>query len=611
MPVHTGYDGNKKEEPKCYARWGSTGKKYYYTCNNEDAREKAKAKATAQGKAIRASGWQGKVKIYGEGGNPMDVKKDRDKKDSLEKKQEELRGSLSLVYPDYWVICTFEDAIIASDDKGTGTYEILYSKNEEGEITFGTPKEVTESYTKKRLFSEAFDFSNVEKLKETIKGIESIIDTWGSWAGSYTACVDALADKPGITDPEALCAWLHFQAEGKWPGEKRASKGAELTGPIVLKDDVQRIAFAAVLVPGEPDYDFDKGEKILTKEEIEKVAHKWLEDYGNIDYMHGLNNVAVPIETYLLPMEWEVEAYGKKMKLPTGTWVMGAKIKKDEVWKKIESGELTGFSIMGIKETALKQLAETASKGKDISDELIASFKKTLIKDLGENWLVPVVSIIDEACVPKSKFFAIKSKEEDIDRKGIIDKIMNIFNNTEKKGRIISEATFGDLKKAFESLGKLIKKAEGERGEDKNKKSKDGDIEMKDEEVKELVEKTIDEKLKPIAEQIETIGKSLEKGEKADEDIDKKKKEKEEADVKAKKEKEEKEKKEKEEKDISNEELIKSLTGRIGNLEKLVKKGKSNAIKGDDNLEDEDDSNKKKEDDNRDSMGRSKKKRFQ
>jgi len=301
-------------------------------------------------------------------------------------------------------------------------------------------------------------------------------------------------------------------------------------------------------------------------------------------------------------MEWEVEAYGKKMLLPVGTWIMGAKVKDDEVWKKIESGELTGFSIMGIRETAFKQLTETASKGKDISKELIASLKKTLIKDLGEHWLVPVVSIVDEACVPKSKFFSIKSKEKD--KEGIIDKIMKMFNGSEKKGRIISESTFGDLKKAFESLGKLIKKAEGER-EEKIKKEKEGDIEMKDEEVKELVEKTIDEKLKPIAENIEKISESLkEKDELSDEEKEKAEK--------AKKEKEEKEKKEKEEKDISNEELIKSLTEKVGEIEKIVKKGKSNAIKGDDNLEGEEEDSLKTEleKDNRDTMGRSKKKRF-
>ena len=566
MPVHTGYDGNKKTEPKCYAQWGGSGKKYYYTCNNESARDKAKEKAVAQGQAARASGWQEK-KINTEGGISMAMKKERDKKDSLEKKQEQIRESLYKVYPNYWVICTFEDAIIANDGTGIGTYEIAYSRDIDGNITFGTPKEVTEVYLEKRLSSESFVFSDMEKMKSTVKGIESIIDTWKERA-------------------------------------KKAFEGAELTGPIVMKDDVQKIVFAAVLVPGEPDYDFDKGEKILTKEEVERVAHKWMEDYRNIDVMHNLNNSAVPIETYLLPMEWEVEAYGEKMKLPMGTWIMGAKVKEDEVWKKIDSGELTGFSVMGIRETAFKQLAEIASKGKDITKELIASLKKTLIKDLGENWLVPVVSIVDEACVPKSKFFAIKSKEKDAEKEGIIDKIMKMFNGTEKKGRIISEATFGDLKKAFESLGKLIKKAEGERKE-KIEKEKEGDIEMKDEEVKELVEKTIDEKLKPIAEEIGKISKSLEK--EGDTEGDK---EKEAEEAKAKKEKEEKEKKEKEEKDISNDELIKGLTEKVEGLEKLVKKGQSNAIKGDDTLNTEDDPNKKKEDDNRDAMGRSKKKRF-
>ena len=47
----------------------------------------------------------------------------------------------------------------------------------------------------------------------------------------------------------------------------------------------------------------DKGEEILTVEEVERVAHKWMLEYGNIDYMHGLNNVAKPVETFLLPMD--------------------------------------------------------------------------------------------------------------------------------------------------------------------------------------------------------------------------------------------------------------------------------------------------------------------
>jgi hypothetical protein len=49
--------------------------------------------------------------------------------------------------------------------------------------------------------------------------IKHIIAAWPKWAGSFTRCVQILQGKPGIYDPEPLCAWLHKQAEGKWPAE--------------------------------------------------------------------------------------------------------------------------------------------------------------------------------------------------------------------------------------------------------------------------------------------------------------------------------------------------------------------------------------------------------
>jgi len=47
MPVQLG-----KDKTNCFARWGRSGKKYYYTCGNETARNKAKQKAYEQGLAI-------------------------------------------------------------------------------------------------------------------------------------------------------------------------------------------------------------------------------------------------------------------------------------------------------------------------------------------------------------------------------------------------------------------------------------------------------------------------------------------------------------------------------------------------------------------------------
>jgi len=55
MPSITG-----KDSKGCFARWGKTGKKYYYRCGNKAARKRAKALADAQRTAIFSSGYTGR-----------------------------------------------------------------------------------------------------------------------------------------------------------------------------------------------------------------------------------------------------------------------------------------------------------------------------------------------------------------------------------------------------------------------------------------------------------------------------------------------------------------------------------------------------------------------
>lgn len=55
MPVTYG-----KDSLGPFYRWGEHGKKYRYTPNNKQSREKAKEKAKKQGIAIHASGWKGR-----------------------------------------------------------------------------------------------------------------------------------------------------------------------------------------------------------------------------------------------------------------------------------------------------------------------------------------------------------------------------------------------------------------------------------------------------------------------------------------------------------------------------------------------------------------------
>lgn len=54
MPVHRSKDGDGP-----YYQWGGSGKKYHYEPGNRKSREDAKKKAERQGRAARASGYQG------------------------------------------------------------------------------------------------------------------------------------------------------------------------------------------------------------------------------------------------------------------------------------------------------------------------------------------------------------------------------------------------------------------------------------------------------------------------------------------------------------------------------------------------------------------------
>ena len=91
------------------------------------------------------------------------------------------------------------DALVTAVKRGDGG----------GSMTRAQMLEAVKTLRDQGLFAEARKQGN----------IQAIIDAWDEWAGSFTRCVEQLRGKEGITNPEALCAWLHREATGKWPAE--------------------------------------------------------------------------------------------------------------------------------------------------------------------------------------------------------------------------------------------------------------------------------------------------------------------------------------------------------------------------------------------------------
>jgi len=172
---------------------------------------------------------------------------------------------------------------------------------------------------------------------------------------------------------------------------------SELIAPVVQKNDDKRIVYGPVLIPNEPDHDGDR----VTVEKIEEVAHKFHEMYGNVDLQHSLNNVGKMVESYIAPTDL---TFGE-VTVPKGSWMMGVRVTDEASWEAVKSGKLTGFSIMGIRSAVMKSKEMTA-------DEIQAATKRTTLKDLGDDWIVNAVSLVDEPAVPKAKFLVIKSKQD-------------------------------------------------------------------------------------------------------------------------------------------------------------------------------------------------------
>lgn len=115
------------------------------------------------------------------------------------------------------------------------------------------------------------------------------------------------------------------------------------TAEFVAKNQEQRVVTAPVLLPDREDRHGD----VIPKENIEEVAYKFLADYQNVDVMHTLKNVGVPVESYITPTDLTFEMDGQEKSVPQGTWMLSVKVQDDEVWRAVKNGELTGFSIYG------------------------------------------------------------------------------------------------------------------------------------------------------------------------------------------------------------------------------------------------------------------------
>ncbi len=100
----------------------------------------------------------------------------------------------------------------------------------------------------------------------------------------------------------------------------------------------QQIVFGEVDVPDRRDTDGN----FMTAETIEKMAHDFLSNKRNaqISKAHdGTPDKGCVVESFI--------AREGDPDFAAGSWVVGVHVPDAKIWKSIEAGELTGFSIEG------------------------------------------------------------------------------------------------------------------------------------------------------------------------------------------------------------------------------------------------------------------------
>ena len=145
---------------------------------------------------------------------------------------------------------------------------------------------------------------------------------------------------------------------------------------VFLEKDNKHIVMGAVLIPDMPIYRNQDGEEFylqFSSATIEKLAHDFLRMGRNFNfsYQHeeDVKGISV-IESWIVndPKRDKCSIFG--IDVPSGTWMMAAKVDNEEMWEKIRNGAAKGFSVEAIvnldeiklKKENTKEMAEEKDK---------------------------------------------------------------------------------------------------------------------------------------------------------------------------------------------------------------------------------------------------------
>ena len=128
-------------------------------------------------------------------------------------------------------------------------------------------------------------------------------------------------------------------------------KDEEEKTQVFLESNERHMVYGAALIPDKDIYR-NNGEQefyiSFTKESIEKMSQEFMKNYRQnevtLDHEEMANDITIT-ESWLVEDPYKDKANALGINVPQGTWMIGMKVNQIDVWERVKSGELKGFSV--------------------------------------------------------------------------------------------------------------------------------------------------------------------------------------------------------------------------------------------------------------------------
>ena len=120
---------------------------------------------------------------------------------------------------------------------------------------------------------------------------------------------------------------------------------------VFLESEERHMVYGAALIPDKDIYR-NNGEQefyiSFTKESIEKMSQDFMKNYRQnevtLDHDEMANDITIT-ESWLVEDPYKDKANALGINVPKGSWMIGMKVNQIDVWERVKSGELKGFSV--------------------------------------------------------------------------------------------------------------------------------------------------------------------------------------------------------------------------------------------------------------------------